>query len=367
MASKGGQVVKRYAAAAGRIALHALQRVYALALIVVIGWLTYSAVAYLVASLVAPAAAPPQITAFPVRLDEEVLRTQRSRWLAMTATEAPRLPLAHYHLLGPGAVVDPLNTCTQSGCHAPLPHAESKEVRAFLNMHATSIHCGVCHMKIDDRPLPLAWYELEKGDVVERPALLAAYDMLTSEAFAEQIARPDAAYQDRLVRLLRQAATAVDTVPALHALARHFAAVRPGSPAFSELIVSARESLPRHFRGQYGAKLALRDKAGGRPILGHPGNEAAVETFLRRQASLTEAERDALLDDVHPLRRTEALRCGDCHTPEGGLVDFARAGFPAARIENLVHSIVTQMIEHINEGRPFSIPEFTAGGETRQR
>lgn len=334
-----------------------IPRIYATGLIVLIGYLTFNAVGYLFGSLFNPTVVPEQITGYPARLDESFLRSTRSSFKALDWTEHPRTPPAHYHRIDSWIAPDHFNDCARSGCHAPLPHARRKEVRAFLNMHATSIHCGVCHMKTDASPLQLTWYDLETGQAQTPPAILEAYALLTSAEHEGLRRRPDDAFQSRLVTLLRDAAAAADKLPALSLLADHVAAIRVESPSFVKLLTSAAEKLPRHFRGEYGAKLAMRD-AGGQPVLGHPDTEALVEEFLRRGASLSAGERGALLEKIHPLRRTEALRCSDCHVARGGMLDFAGAGYPDARVQTLVNPIVTQMIEHIDQGRVFHFPGF---------
>jgi hypothetical protein len=332
-----------------------LPRAYAAALIVLICYVTFLAVRYLIASL-RESGPPAQITEIPTRLDAQALATERSVWRGMEATPNPRTPLAHYHRLDSWIHPDHYNDCARGGCHAPLPHSKRKEIRAFLNMHATSIHCGVCHMQTDQRPLPLVWYDLASGKTQPPPSILEAYHLLmntTSAPAAESAARE---LQRRLVNLLRRATKETGGSASLKTLTDHFAAVRAASPAFGELLDSARTLLPSHFRGEYGAKLALKDHT-GRPVLGHPDTESAVRDFLARGQSVSGDERAQLLAAVHPRKREIALHCTDCHTTDRSLVDFSKAGYPPARLESLTSPIVFRMIEHINSGRPFNLPQ----------
>src|SRR5262245_11792784 len=101
-------------------------RLYALALIVLIGSLTFMAVQYLVSSLTARAAPPPQIAALPARLSPDVLQTDWAAWQALSATENARSPLAHYHRIDSWIAPDRFNDCTRSGCHAAMPHSRKK-------------------------------------------------------------------------------------------------------------------------------------------------------------------------------------------------------------------------------------------------
>lgn len=351
----------------GRLAKLLIPRAYALAMLVLLCWLTFMAIRYLFVSLVTPATAPPQITQLPTRLDAAVLETGRSEWKALSATESPRTPPTHYHRIDGWITPDRFNDCTRSGCHAVLPHSRNKSARAFLNMHATSIHCGVCHMKGDEVPRPLVWYDLTEGRTTSTPAILQAYGMIQSDDASQRWANPSSDDQKTLVKLLRKAADQARDLPALSALADHFAAVAPSSPLFQTLLEEARDTLPRHFRGEYGAKLAVKNGATGEPILGHPDSERAVKSYLARRDRLDKPARERLLEQVHPLRRKEALACSDCHNATKSLVDFKTVGFPQARIDALVAPLVARMIDHLREGEPaFTMPEFITPTPTTQ-
>jgi hypothetical protein len=341
-------------------------RIYAVSLIALIGWLTWRSVSYLVVALIYPSEVPAQIAELPTRLDRESLRTEREAWRALEATESPRSPLAHYHRLDSWIEPDSFNDCSRSGCHAPLPHSKRKEVRAFLNMHATSMHCGVCHMKTDREPLDLIWYELAEGKPCEAPSIIKAFDMLTSEASLAKLEKPDATLQNELVTLIRAAAREAQSPRALRELAEHLAAVRPESSAFAKLIVAAREKLPKYFRGEYGAKLAIQERATGMPIMGHPGTEAFVQRYLKDGSTLSEAERTELLKQIHPLKREKPLSCSQCHRAEGSMIPFDRLGYPQTRVDSIVNQVVIKMVEHIDQGRPFQMPGFVGAhsGET---
>lgn len=348
----------RWPRALERVGIELIKRTYAVGVIALTGWLSFMALRYLVVTLIYPSAAPARITGLPMRLDPTVLETHRRDWRGLDVGESPRTPPAHYHRIDAWIQPDQLNDCTRSGCHARLPHARRKEVRAFLNMHATSIHCGVCHMAEDRTPLPLAWYELDEGTLTETPAALRAYELVTSDAGRARLAQPTTAVQAELASLLLAAAKAAEDTGALRELARHVAAVRPTSAAFQEWVEATRTALPRYFRGEYGAKLALRDASGTRPVLGHPGTRDAVREYLRRGSTLVGAEREALLARVHPLRRSEARHCLECHRAAGGLLDFDSLGYPAARQAALTQPLIFQMIEHIADGQPMYLPGF---------
>jgi hypothetical protein len=332
-----------------------IQRGYALGLFVLIVWLSWKSVHYLVTSLVAPAAPPAQIADLPRRLDESLLHGVRPDWLGLKAVENPRGPLAHYHRFEGWLQSDPVNDCTRSGCHGPLPHAGRKEVRAFLNMHATSIHCGVCHFQHEDGPLSLTWYDVADGRAGDAPAVLRAYAWLEEHREAVALTRAE---QREISEWLRLAAAAAGGAPELERVGRAVAAVRPDSERLPALLAEALAAVQRSLRGAYGAKLAVRDSATGQPLLGHPRTAAAIADWLRRGAQTQGAEREALLAAVHPLRGKEALECSACHRPEGARLNLTDLGYPAGRIRALHEPAVFEMIEHISAGRPFYMPTF---------
>ena len=109
---------------------------------------------------------------------------------------------------------------------------------------------------------------------------MRAYDLLTSDDGRKRFAQPTAVDQTYLAELLSAAARDSDGLPALQELARHVTAVAPASEAFAQLVEAARVTLPRYFRGGYGAKLTLRDAVAGTPMLGEPGAAEAVRAAL---------------------------------------------------------------------------------------
>lgn len=361
----GGPTLRRLARAAaiaGRAAARALLRVYALVLMAVIVWLSWLAFDYLFDALFQPARAPAQITGLPRHIEFAPPPGEPARWPGLRAAEHPRTPPAHYHRIDTGLQRDPLNDCTRGGCHAPLPHERRQEVRAFLNMHATSIHCTVCHSEHDARPLPLVWYDLERGAPRSAPALLQAYRWLDEQAPGRSTPSGSTG-QQTIVELLRRAAREAGDEPALSRLAEHLAAVRPTSEEFRRLLEVAREVVPRHFRGAYGAKLALRDGRTGRPVLGYPQTRRFIAQYLAEAPALAPERREELLRAIHPQRRSEPLTCTTCHSPEQNMIDHAALGYPPRRIEALRDPLIFQMIEHISRGTPFHLPQFLGPGQ----
>lgn len=341
-------------------------RLYALIPILLVLYLSFLALRYLFVALLVPVQPPAQVTEIPTRLTQEAWRKPASAFVGQQVSEQPRVPLAHYHRIDGWFQPDPQNSCTTSGCHASMPHAEDKATRAFLNMHATSLHCGVCHIATEESPLPLVWYGLDSGAATDPPALLRLFARLRAADFDAMLERPTAEFQAELVALTNEAAAAADQQRQLSLLARRLAAGRHTSPAFRIALESLRQAVPQHFHGEYGAKLALRDETTGGPILGHAGGEAAAAEYLRRGSQLDAAAREALLTKVHPQRRTPVLQCTDCHVEANSLVDLTTVGYPQARIESLYRPWIFQAIERIAEGQPLYLPGFVVPDQGAQ-
>lgn len=351
-------VIRRVVSRAGRLLWEMGKRGYAMVLILIVLWLSWRALFYLVSALILPAKPPTQIVDIPTRLNESILTRPETGAKGALTTANQRSPLSHYHRLDRGFQFDRLNGCTVSQCHAPQPHGKNKADRAFLNMHATSIHCGVCHTQQDQKPLSLAWYDLKTGGTrSQAPALLRAYAWLTSPATREKTTFT-IKDQTEIVQLLRAAAEEAYEETGLISLSAHLAAIRATSDEFTRLVQVTRDAVQKHFRGEYGAKLALVDPRTRKPLLGDPGNQPAVRDFFARRDTMTDEEKARLLKTIHPQQRDPTLHCTQCHRPEGSLVDFRSVGYPPARIQAISSPLVTSAIDHIVEGKPFHLPEF---------
>lgn len=346
----------------GVLLVRVLRGAYAAALIAVILWASYRAIRYLIVFLLLPPTTPPQITQIPRKLDDALLRTPADELAGVTAAAHVRAPLEHFHRLDDWFQVDRFNDCTRSGCHSPLPHTRRKEVRAFLNMHATSIHCAVCHYAPHDRPPDLLWYDLDTGEPIERPPLLAAYDLVTSLS-GPQAAALSAEDQDKLVGLLRAAgdAAASEAGRRIAALAESVAAPRPASEEMRHAIAVARAVLPKFFRGEYGAKIALRGDD-GRPLLRYPNTREAVTAYLSLDDSAGRGRREELMRLVHLGGESPSIDCALCHRTEGSWIDLRSLGYPQPRIDALHNPWLARTIEHMAAGQTLRLPRIVAPG-----
>ena len=85
--------------------------------------------------------------------------------------------------------------------------------------------------------------------------------------------------------------------------------------------------------------------------------------FLATGDELSDADRTALLGQVHTERAADKRHCTDCHTADAGLLDFAKLGYPASRVDALTRPLLMQAIEKIMGGEPLHLPGFVAPGE----
>ncbi len=74
----------------------------------------------------------------------------------------------HFHHLSLEVVADNRSHCI--ACHGDLPHAEDAARRAFWNMHAWTLGCETCHVRLGDDS-GWAWYDRSTGALIERPAV----------------------------------------------------------------------------------------------------------------------------------------------------------------------------------------------------
>jgi hypothetical protein len=342
----------------GRVILRLLGAIYPLLLIIVILTLSGLAFWYLLDSLLFSPVNPPQVADLPALRETELSRSS-SAFAGVRATENPRIPLAHYHRFGPWFQPDPFNDCTRSGCHGALPHYRRKESRAFLNLHATSLHCGVCHMASDGAQPALTWYDLTTGQTASPPAALRAMGWL--DANERNPGGISAADQAAFVALLKEANRTVHARD-MERLIEHVAAVRHDRPDLPALLRDARSVLQSHLRGEYGVKLALRSEAGG-PVLAHPGSADATTAFVASRETLSGAAREQLLNQVHTRRAAQPRMCTDCHTTDRSAINFAKLGYPDARVRALTEPVLMSAIQKIMQGEEFHLPGFVGPQE----
>ncbi|HOA72935.1 MAG TPA: hypothetical protein PL151_01175 [Phycisphaerae bacterium] len=322
-----------------------LVRGYTLGILLVVVFTGYTAVSYLYRSIFKPGKPPTEILAWKGETAAERLRTPG----ALGITEpAGRAPLAHYHAVDRWYQPDLRNGCITSGCHDPIPHSQSKELRAFANLHSTFMSCEVCHRQASATPISAVWVSTKTGKPQPAPAilqLLARFSAATQPAdLADQ--------SESVLQLLRQAIDVSGGDPVLNFLALQLETSQPGSPVWRQAIQQLAEELPNHARGEYGAKIAMADGPGIRPT----SREFAklTEEYFSRKAD--QADRTRILGRIHEgiIQRPQA--CVPCHRTENPMLDFKALGYSPSRIDALTSTPIVGMIQQIREGQPFNLP-----------
>ncbi len=328
-------------------------RFYALAILLVVLWTGYTAIAYLVRTVLRPVDVPQRLLDRRVELDPGVLHADKLRETAA----APRPPVGRYHEVGTWAHPDPMNGCVISGCHSSLPHARSKETRAFANFHATFLSCSMCHDADPTTPAAASWVDIRTGQRQDAPALLQLARLLEEQT--AQVASQPADVHPRIVLLLTSI-NAVAKDPVLDYLLVQINTSEPGSPMWRHSVEQVRTSLANHMRGDYGAKLTPLDEAAGmqqryRELV------AAAERYMAADGP----DRDRIQKEIHAKVLAKPEACLSCHSGEPRRLDYASLGYPPERIGAIESSPIAGMIQRMREGGTFQMPQMLEPGHAR--
>lgn len=324
-------------------------RLYSLLVLLVVVWAGYMAVAYLYQTVFVPPPVAKQLLDWQGRVDVESLRMTDVP--GMTGPAA-RAPIAHYHRVERWFQADPLNGCTISGCHNPLPHGEKAKVPAFTNFHSTFLSCQMCHAA-NGQSTPVGWVGLGDYRQQEVPALLQLLRYI--EVNEETIKNNPSAAHGPIVDLLRRSVAVAGAEPALSDLLLQFETTEPGSPVWRRAAERAFQELPLHARGEYGAKLArLAEPEGFR--------KASTELVETAKAYLSQPpgtpQRVELHKTIHASLRKEPLTCVSCHGQQPSAINLEALGYPASRVKFLSRLQLANLMQQIREGQQFHLPQL---------
>jgi cytochrome b subunit of formate dehydrogenase len=337
-----------------------LRRTYSLALLVVVAVVGFSSLKFLGEMLLTRPAAPAEIREIPKVLDAsmlvpEALAAAEQHAHGEEAETQMRGPLAHFHKIPDWYIPDQTNSCTVSGCHAGLPHADRIETRAFLNMHTTFVDCQVCHVQAEQVDRQITWVDLEDRDVRDAPAVLrlgGVLERLHRDGYGD---REDA--QASVHALLEQAVDESGGEHELESWMLELETTHPDSRTWERLLEEILLGLPLHVHGEYGAKLGRFDEQ-GHPI--KPGADAdrATAQLLDAAGTLPEDDEQRLLDQVHADISEEGLLCTPCHALDDTVIEFSELGYAPSRVRDLESNAVIRQALNIEEGESFFLPTF---------
>lgn len=335
-------------------------RSYALFQAVMMGAFGVFILSFLVQQLQGPQAAI-QVDKLPLRLDEALL-TQVSDVSDIGpggATRRPyqRGPLSHFHAVPTWYAPDNGNTCTEGGCHSPLPHGERKEVRAFLNMHTTFVDCQTCHREEPLVASEIAWLSLDGRAQRGAPAVLLLGAHL--EADPGEAQRTEAWHAD-LRRLLAQAVAESEGDVELVGWSKGLEGARVAGVRYNAVVDGMRSAIGRHGHGEYGAKIGLPAESGKR-WAPNADEQKAIDQLRGPGDALQVDQRKAAVEAVHQRLKKPEVECSLCHNTEAGLIDFAAFGYAPARVKSLRSNTIARQSQSVESGQVFFMPSVLGG------
>jgi hypothetical protein len=347
-------------------------RAYTALILAVVLAAGYFAFAYLLRSVFKPLPIPQRFLEWQAHLDASSLR----QGAAGLTGPAPRAPLSHYHKVDRWFQVDSHNTCTLAGCHLPLPHGVGQRasaarppnrVAAFANLHVTFMDCAVCHEGASGR-IDAQWVALSTGQKHEPPPMLRLagfleqnsdairqlLDLHTGRATTQSVKADVVAMHGTISGLLRSALTIVGGDPVLDDVLLELDSSNPGSPVWVRSLGQLVIEIPRHTRGEYGAKLARTNPGGGAPA-----DRARVAEEVRRAGGSPTPQQ---WGRIHTglLPRPEA--CLACHSDQPGMLDLEALGYSPKRAASLRALPLARKMQDIREGGEFELPRVPGRG-----
>ncbi len=330
-------------------------RAYALAIMLLILWAGYTAIAFLFNAVFRPIHVSPEFLAWQGSLDAEALRQEH---VAGVTGPAARAPLSHYHRVDRWFQPDPHDGCTASGCHSPLPHGRSKELRAFANLHATFMDCRMCHQSPGSSPMPTMWVSTRTGRAQGVPPILELAKRLEGARPEEDVK----AFHADMTSLLQQSIDVMGGEPALSNLLLRLRTSEPNSPVWRRARDQLAVELPAHARGEYGAKIAPRADDAQRA---RAAAELAELTRRYRAAAGGSREREECLKEIHAGLLAKPRACLACHGGEPARLDFESLGYSVRRAADLRKTSIAKLMQDIQGGKPFYLPKLGEGGDVR--
>jgi len=321
-----------------------IRRTYAAALLVAVCLLCFYSLSWLAKQWFGLAPAPDEVRDVALRIDMDDLEgaERQSRY--------ERGPLAHFHVIPAWYSEDVSNGCTSAGCHEVLPHGERREDRAFLNMHTTFVDCQVCHLQEAPSPGELGWVSLEDRSGREPPAVLRLAALLEPAVPSGEEGRR--ALDRELRRLLDVAIEESGGDPELELWALQLETTHPDGTLYAAYLRQIRQGLGLHGHGEYGAKLGVP----GRRYTLDGAAARAAHTLRTEGETLTDADKEPLVDAVHEGFVRPNVQCTRCHAEEPDLVDFEQLGYSPRHADSLRGNAIVRQSESVERGETFYLP-----------
>ncbi len=299
-----------------------VRRGYALTLAVFVVVMCYFSLRLLVQDLTGPVAAV-EIESLPHRLNADtLLPVDEDAEVGVGSARRLRYergPLSHFHIIPAWFTPDPANSCTTSGCHEQLPHGEHKEDRAFFNMHSVFLDCQVCHLEERPEASGLSWVDLNDRSARQAPAVLLL------DAALEELATDEAelaTQHDKLTSLLERAITESNGDTEFKRWLLQLQTARLGGVLYSSHLEEMQAGIQSHGHGEYGAKIA----APGAAVEPSPEQVEASKKLVADD-SLSEKDKEELVELVHKGVVLPEVRCDMCHGRDSTYPDYESLGY----------------------------------------
>ena len=332
-----------------------VRRVYGTAAMGAYGVVAFISLRFLIMMLTSHHTAPVEIVDIPKRLDAntffaKALSVQSEH---VDVADRPRGPLAHFHQIPKWFQPDPKNSCTTSGCHAPLPHGKHIAVRAFLNMHATFTDCTVCHAE-NSAGAQAGWFSIPDRDRIDSPPMLKLASLL-GDLEDKDLEKLPEEIDARLIALVKAALPASGNHPQIAEWLLRLETTHPRSRIWRMLVAEMRRNIHMHVHGEYGAKIGMW--ANGKP-LDQPTaqQQQAIQEYLAASESASRDQVQPLLDTIHKSIAPVGAMCTPCHQEHPTLVDIGEMGYPKSRIRRLEENTIMRSVLSIEQGKPFYLP-----------
>ncbi|MBD3649522.1 MAG: hypothetical protein HUJ31_19175, partial [Pseudomonadales bacterium] len=199
---------------------------------------------------------------------------------------------------------DQASSCVR--CHGNVTHNESKEVRAFLNMHSFFLACETCHSRPEEGAAAwtFRWSDKEDGSITPNPPLLAEIEVAYREGKIDKL-----------------------------------------YPVY----------------GNYGAKIVPGRIDGEEFKLLHGEDDMEfAERYIREHERLQDEQKSKLKRIIHTNVSLRPVDCEDCHISDQGYLPFEELGYPPSSLVELKDNAVVGMLKKYEQ---FHMPRLEARGD----
>jgi len=184
--------------------------------------------------------------------------------------------------------------------------------------------------------------------------LLQLLDLLEKEQQPDNLQ----AFTNQVINLLGQSLAHMYNEPLLELLKVQLQTTEPESPVWTATMRDLRTELPKHARGEYGARLA--PAADGRDYTKF--HEAIKKLAKQYFSDQEDVGRDKLKKQIHQQVNPRPSGCLACHGGEPPRIDFVEAGYTQQRADSLRDVVIADLMQRLLQGQTFHLPKIILPG-----